>query len=150
MGKILFVGSIPIQAIGIMVTANIQDPMGDKFFMAEIPSQANPEIDLQDFMQVDMRVGRIVEVEPNPKAKQPAYILTIDVGDLGMKTSSAQLTHNYTEEELLGKQVVVVANLSPKQVAGVSSEVLVLAACDGKETILLQPHLPVKNGSPIR
>jgi tRNA-binding protein len=133
-----------------MVTENIRYPMGDEFFMAETPSQANPEIDLQELMQVDMRVGRIVEVEPNPKAKQPAYILKIDVGDLGMKTSSAQLTHNYTEEELLGKQVVVVANLPPKKVAGVSSEVLVLAACDGKETILLQPHLPVKNGSPIR
>lgn len=86
------------------------------------------EITFADFLKVDIRVGQIIEVTDNLKAKQAAYVLTIDFGALGQKTSSAQITQNYTKEELLGKHIIAVVNLPTKKVAGVKSEVLVLAA----------------------
>ncbi|WP_231510522.1 tRNA-binding protein [Fischerella sp. PCC 9605] len=108
------------------------------------------EITFSDFLKVDIRVGQIIEVTDNLKAKQSAYVLTIDFGELGQKTSSAQITQNYTKEELLGKQIIAVVNFPAKRVAGVKSEVLVLAAvCKTHGTILLEPNTVVENGTRI-
>ncbi len=109
-----------------------------------------PEILFPDFLKVDIRVGQILEVTENKKARQPAYILTLDFGEIGKKISSAQITENYSKEKLIGKQVVAIVNFAPKRVAGVKSEVLVLAAvCKTHGTVLLEPNLPVKNGTRI-
>ncbi len=107
-------------------------------------------IEFDDFMKVDMRVGTVLKCEPNPKAKKPAYILTIDFGSLGIKTSSAQLTVNYTSDELVGKQIIAVVNFPVKRIAGTISEVLVLGAYSAeKDVVLLQTTLSVENGSRI-
>ncbi|BAZ06403.1 tRNA-binding protein [Calothrix sp. NIES-3974] len=115
--------------------------------MEQISPQPLQILDFETFLQVDMRVGTIIEVQENIKAKKPAYILKIDFGELGIKTSSAQIVENYTKDDLLHRQIVAVMNFPPKLVAGVKSEVLVLAAvCDFQGTVLLQPNLSVKNG----
>lgn len=107
-------------------------------------------IDFADFLKVKMAVGTIISAELNPKAKKPAYKLTIDFGDLGLKTSSAQITENYTPDDLQNKQIVAVMNFRPKRIAGVKSEVLVLAAvCEKKGTVLLNPSMLVENGTRI-
>ena len=114
-------------------------------------SIATDAIAFSDFLTVDMRVGQIVEVTENPKAKKPAYVLNIDFGELGHKTSSAQITQNYSKEELLGKQIVAVVNFHPKLVAGFKSEVLILAAvCKVRGTVLVEPNLTVENGTRIQ
>ncbi len=107
-------------------------------------------IEFDDFMKVDMRVGTVLKCEPNPEAKKPAYILTMDFGPLGIKTSSAQLTINYAPESLVGKQIVAVVNFPVKRIAGIPSEVLVLGGYSAeKDVVLLQPTLSVENGSRI-
>jgi tRNA-binding protein len=108
------------------------------------------EITFSDFLKVDIRVGTILEAGDNLKARQPAYVLTIDFGELGEKTSSAQITQNYSKEELIGKQIIAVVNFPPKKVAGIKSEVLVLATvCPTGGTVLLEPNMPVENGTRI-
>jgi tRNA-binding protein len=108
------------------------------------------EIAFDDFFKVDMRVGTIIAVEDNLKAKKPAYILTIDFGSLGQKMSSAQITDNYSKAELIGKQIIAVVNFPPKRVAGIKSEVLVLGAVPNNSgVVLLAPNLPVENGTRI-
>jgi tRNA-binding protein len=108
------------------------------------------EITFSDFLKIDIRVGQIIKVEDNLKAKQSAYVLKIDFGELGQKTSSAQITQNYTKEELLGKQIIAVINFPAKRVAGVKSEVLVLAAvCKNHGTVLLEPTTIIENGTRI-
>jgi len=82
------------------------------------------------YESVEMRVGRIVEVELNPKARTPAYKMVIDFGELGTRTSSGQYPAVYKPDDLLGKQVVCVMNLGSRRIAGVESEVLVLGASD--------------------
>lgn len=115
--------------------------------MEQISPQPLQMLDFETFLQVDMRVGTIIEVQENIKAKKPAYVLKIDFGELGVKTSSAQILGNYTKENLLHQQIIAVVNFPPKLVAGVKSEVLVLAAVDDLQgTVLLQPNLPVNNG----
>jgi tRNA-binding protein len=108
-------------------------------------------IEFEDFMKVDMRVGTVLSVEPNPKANKPAYIITVDFGeDIGTRTSSAQLTQNYQPEELIGQQVVAVLNFAPKRIAGVKSEILILGGiCPENGVVILRPTKPIKNGSPI-
>ena len=110
----------------------------------------NP-IEFNDFLQVDIRVGTILEATLNKKAKKPAYILKIDFGkELGVKISSAQITQNYTPNELIGKQICAVVNFKPKRVAGVKSEVLVLAVvCKENGTVLIEPTKKVINGERI-
>lgn len=104
-------------------------------------------ISWQDFEKIEIRTGTILDVSPNEKAKKPAFILTIDFGLLGIKTSSAQITALYSPQTLIGRQVVAVVNFPPKNIAGVVSECLVLGsiAPDGTVT-LLQPERPVDNG----
>lgn len=100
-----------------------------------------------DFEKVEMRVGTILTAEDFPKAKLPAYQLTIDFGEFGIKKSSAQITKLYQKEELPGKQVIAVVNFPPKQIANFFSECLVLGVVgDEKEITLLQPERKVKNG----
>lgn len=103
-----------------------------------------------DFEKIDMRTGTIVEVTDFPKAKRPAYRLTIDFGELGIKRSSAQIVSLYAKEDLIGKQIVAVVNFPPKQVADFMSECLVLGVYTEKnEVVLLQPQRAVQNGLKI-
>jgi len=102
-----------------------------------------------NFLSLDIRVGTIIECEINEKAKKPAYKLTIDFGDLGIKKSSAQITDKYKCEELVGMQIIAVTNFPPKQVAGVLSEVLVLGVVEEDGVTLLTPNKRVKNGEKI-
>jgi tRNA-binding protein len=84
-----------------------------------------------DFIKLDIRVGKIVDVQDFPEARKPAYKLLIDLGDeFGIKKSSAQLPQNYSKEDLLGKQVLVVANFPPRQIGPMKSEVLTLGLPD--------------------
>ena len=100
-----------------------------------------------DFEKIDVRAGTITEVKDFPKAKKPAYQLTVDFGDIGIKKSSAQITQLYSKDELIGKQVVAVVNFPPKQIANFLSECLVLGIyTDKKEVVLLTPDKKVANG----
>jgi tRNA-binding protein len=96
-----------------------------------------PDVGAEAFVALDLRVGRIVAVEPFPEARNPAYRLTVDLGpDLGTRRSSAQIT-NYGADELLDRQVVVAANLGRKRIAGFVSEVLVLGGLEADGTVRL-------------
>lgn len=108
------------------------------------------EISIEDFSRVDMRVGRVVEVEEFPEARNPAWKLTIDFGPvLGLKRSSAQVT-NYSREDLGGRLVVAVVNFPPRQIGPFSSEVLCLGASDASgDVILLSPDDDVPLGARI-
>lgn len=104
-------------------------------------------ISWDDFAKIDIRVGTITEVNNFPKAKNPAWQITIDFGEFGIKRSSAQITHLYEKEALVGKQVVAIVNFPPKQIANFFSECLVLGIyTDKKEVVLLTPDRPVENG----
>ncbi len=104
----------------------------------------------QDFEKIDIRVGTILTVSDFDNAKKPAYQLTIDFGELGIKKSSAQLTSLYQKDDLLGKQIIAVVNFPPKQIANFFSECLVLGVYNNaKEVVLLQPNLAVSNGNKI-
>jgi tRNA-binding protein len=110
-------------------------------------SDHRPAITFPAFDAVDVRVGRILTASFHAEARKPAYILTIDFGALGIKTSSAQLTVHYTPEELVGRQVAAVVNFEPKRIAGVKSEVLVLGVPDDNgAVVLLRPDLDVPLG----
>ncbi len=107
-------------------------------------------LSVADFDKVDMRVGTILAVSPNKRARVPAYKVTIDLGsELGIKKSSAQITSHYTPEDLIGKQVVVVANFEPIRIADVKSEVRILGAEAEGGCVLLSLERPVENGSRI-
>jgi tRNA-binding protein len=107
-------------------------------------------INWDDFEKIDIRSGTILEVKDFPKAKKPAYQLVIDFGPLGIKKSSAQITHYYRKEELLNKQIIAVVNFPPKQIAGFFSECLVLGVYDeNNQVILLRPDKTVTNGQRI-
>lgn len=107
-------------------------------------------IEFDQFLAVDMRVGRIVEVEDFPEARKPAWKLRIDFGpEIGEKRSSAQIT-NYSREQLLGRLVVAVVNFPPRQIGPVRSEVLTLGASDTEgRVILLAPDSDVPLGARI-
>ena len=106
-------------------------------------------ITFDDFLKVDMRVGRVIDVEPFPEARKPAWKLRVDFGaDVGVKRSSAQIT-NYTREELLDRLVVAVVNFPPRQIGPVRSEVLVLGAMRGETVILLEPREGAEPGDRI-
>jgi tRNA-binding protein len=105
-------------------------------------------ITYDDFMKVDIRVGRIVKAEPFPEARKPAIRLWVDFGsELGVKRSSAQITKYYAPEGLIGRQVVAVVNFPPRQIGPVMSEVLVLGVPDeAGEVVLLGPGHDVPLG----
>lgn len=107
-------------------------------------------IEFDDFQRVDMRVGLITLVEDFPQARTPAWKLTIDFGpDLGTRRSSAQIT-TYAREQLLGRRVVAVVNLSPRRIGPFVSEVLVLGALDAERgVVLLAPDADAAPGSRI-
>jgi tRNA-binding protein len=110
--------------------------------------ERQPEISFSDFLKVDIRVGTILEVEDYPEARKPAYKLQIDFGPLGIKRSSAQITHHYTKEELKGKQVIAVVNFPPKQIGKFLSEVLTLGLPDAQgHVVLMLPTHSTPNGS---
>jgi tRNA-binding protein len=109
----------------------------------------NDTITFDDFTKVDLRIGTIIEVKDFLEARNPAYQLTIDFGDLGIKKSSAQITTLYKKEDLLNKQIVAVVNFPKKQIAKFMSECLVLGAVDRKDVILLNPEDKVKNGTSV-
>ena len=95
-------------------------------------------IGFDDFLKVDIRVGRITRAEPFPEARKPAYKLWIDFGgDIGEKRSSAQITRHYTVDELVGRQVLAVVNFPPRQIGPVRSEVLVLGTYSAEGVLLL-------------
>lgn len=104
-----------------------------------------------DFDKVDMRTGTIIDVIDFPKARKPAYRLTIDFGpEIGVKKSSAQITAHYRKEDLLQRQIIAVVNFPPKQIADFISECLVLGVYDeNKDVILLKPDKPAGNGFKI-
>lgn len=106
-----------------------------------------PVITFDDFEKIDLRAGTIVSAELNPKANKPAYILKIDFGEkIGHRTSSAQITDQYTAEELVGQQIIAVMNFEPKRIAGIKSEVLVTGCPSDNGVILLQPNKKISNG----
>jgi tRNA-binding protein len=103
-----------------------------------------------DFEKIDIRTGTILEVNDFPGARKPAYQLTIDFGESGVKRSSAQITAIYSKDVLIGKQVIAVMNFPVKQIANFFSECLVLGVYnENNDVVLLQPTLPVKNGSKV-
>ncbi len=106
------------------------------------------EISFDDFLKVDIRVGRVVRAEPYPEARKPAFKLWVDFGgDIGVKRSSAQITRHYRPEELVGRQVLAVVNVPPRQIGPVLSEVLVLGVPDAEgEVVLIGPDQRVPDG----
>lgn len=107
-------------------------------------------IEFSDFLKVDIRVGTILAVHDFPEARKPAYKLEIDFGDVGIKQSSAQITHHYKKEELVGKQVIAVINFPTKQIGKFFSQVLTLGLPDAEDKIvLLEPTTKVPNGSRV-
>lgn len=106
-------------------------------------------IGFDDFFRVDIRVGTIVEAEPFPEARKPAFKLKIDFGPaIGVKKSSAQIVDRYTLEELAGRQVAAVVNFPPRQIGKYMSEVLTLGFADEEGAVILfAPDRPVPNGS---
>ncbi|HHD7737250.1 TPA: tRNA-binding protein [Providencia rettgeri] len=105
-------------------------------------------IEWDDFTRVEMRVGTIVSAQINSKAKKPAYVMEVDLGELGIKCSSAQITVNYTPGDLIGKRVLCVCNFEVKRIAGIKSEVLITGAPDETGAIVLAEfNLPLPNGA---
>lgn len=103
-----------------------------------------------DFEQLDIRTGTIIEAMDFPEARNPAFKLLIDFGQLGIKKSSAQITKLYSKQELIGKQIIAVVNFPPRKIASFISEVLVLGVYgNDKDVILLQADRAVENGSKI-
>jgi len=93
-------------------------------------------IEWSDFEKIDIRVGTILEINDFPKAKRPAWQLTLDFGELGIKKSSAQITDLYEQQELIGRQVLAVVNFPPKQIANFFSECLVLGVYTDKKEVV--------------
>ena len=106
------------------------------------------EITYEDFRKVDIRVGTVLSVKNNEKARQPALVLEVDFGtEIGIKTTSAKITQYYNSDNLVGEQIIAICNFPTKNIAGVVSEILILGAIekDGK-VVLVHPSQKVENG----
>lgn len=102
---------------------------------------------INEFNKLDIRVGTIVSANDFPEAKNKAYKLEVDFGSvIGIKKTSAQITTYYKKEDLIGKQVLGIVNLPPRQIANFLSEFLVLGTYSGENVILIKPDIPVQNG----
>ena len=103
------------------------------------------------FDKVDIRLGTVISVKKNEKARKPSLVVEVDFGkEVGIKQSSAQITHYYNEENLLGKQVIGVCNFPEKNIAGVKSQVLILGSVDNEGRVtLVHPSQKAENGLPI-
>ena len=109
------------------------------------------QITFNDYEKIDIRIGTVLNVEKNEKARKPSLVIEVDFGaEIGIKKSSAQITHYYNKENLVGKQVIGVCNFPEKNIAGFKSQFLVLGAIeeDGK-VVLLHPSQQTKNGLKI-
>nr|WP_297307892.1 tRNA-binding protein [uncultured Flavobacterium sp.] len=105
------------------------------------------KINWEDFEKIDIRAGTILEAKPFEKAKNPSYQLWIDLGELGILKSSAQITHRYNCEDLIDKQIMAVVNFPEKQIANFMSECLILGIIGtNKEVTLIEPEQKVANG----
>ena len=109
------------------------------------------EITFDDFKKVQIKLGTILSVEKNEKARKPSLVVKVDFGkEIGIKQSSAQITHYYSKENLIGKQVIGVCNFAEKNIAGVVSQVLILGAIDAEGRVtLVHPSQEAENGLPI-
>jgi tRNA-binding protein len=108
-----------------------------------------PPAEVANFLNLDIRVGRVAEVQPFPKARNPSYKVAVDLGELGVKWSSAQITH-YAPDDLVGAQVVCVCNFPPRNIAGFQSEVLILGARNAEgNVIVLTPWSAVPPGETV-
>ena len=103
------------------------------------------------FDKVDIRIGTVISVKKNEKARKPSLVIEVDFGkNIGIRQSSAQITHYYNEENLVNKQVIGVCNFAEKNIAGVVSQVLILGAIDSDgKVVLLHPSQKTENGLPI-
>ena len=103
------------------------------------------------FDKIDIRIGTVISVKKNEKARKPSLVVEVDFGkDIGIKQSSAQITHYYNEEKLMNKQIIGVCNFAEKNIAGVVSQVLILGAIDSEgKVVLLHPSQKTENGLPI-
>lgn len=106
----------------------------------------------ENLLSLDIRVGTVVRAEPHSGSRKPMHVLTIDFGgNVGIKTTSAQITQNYPDPStLIGSQIAAVVNMPGKRIAGVKSEVLLLAATDPSGSILLIPERKAENGVSVR
>ncbi|MFT3902160.1 MAG: tRNA-binding protein [Niabella sp.] len=109
-------------------------------------AQPNELIHWDDFSKIEMRVGTVMSAEVFKEAKKPAYKITIDFGDFGIRKTSAQITKLYSPDEIVGKQVIAVVNFPPKQIAHFQSECLILGAVNEKDVTLLTTDKRVING----
>ena len=110
-----------------------------------------PQITYDVYEKLDIRLGTVLSVKKNEKARKPSLVVEVDFGkDIGVKTSSAQITHYYSSQNLVGKQVIGVCNFPEKNIAGIKSQFLLLGSIDeeGKVT-LLHPSQKAENGLPI-
>ncbi len=110
----------------------------------------NELVNFEDFNKMDIRVGKIVRAEEFPKARKPSYKLWVDLGELGIKKSSAQITRFYKAEDLVDKYIIAVVNFPPKRIANFTSEILILGAVmEGGGCVLVGPDQPVAPGKKV-
>ena len=109
------------------------------------------QISYDQFDKIDLRIGTVISVKKNEKARKPSLVVKVDFGkEIGIKQSSAQITHYYNEENLMNKQVIGVCNFAEKNIAGVVSQVLILGAIDQEgKVVLLHPSKKTEDGLPV-